>query len=134
MIFSLREICKRELGARAELSCCDIEGIIMRALQVSIDGRIFGVFCVPDEAPLLAMCGNIPRTYMRAHIMTGTDTESWQWQMPDVQEGECIEFLITEAEPESSCPPHFVRRLESAEISNGESRINDSGSCDNEST
>lgn len=60
----------------------------MKALQVSIDGTLIGVFVPPDGCPFAAMVGNIPKHYLRAHIMSGTDAESSQWQLPDISEGQ----------------------------------------------
>ncbi len=106
----------------------------MRALQVSIDGRVVGICALPDQAPFLAMIGNIPRKYMRGHIMLETPTETWQWQLPNVQDGECIEFCLTDADPESVSPPHYVRRHATEEIADGESEKDNEGLCEDEST
>ena len=81
----------------------------MYALEVSIDGKLVGVYVPPSDSPFAAMVGNIPRTYMRAHIMTGNDKESWQWQLPDIQPGQCISFRLIEAPVGSGVPPQFVR-------------------------
>jgi hypothetical protein len=57
----------------------------MNALEVSIDGKRVGVYVPPEGSTFAAMVGNVPRTYMRAHIMTGNDAESWQWQLPEIK-------------------------------------------------
>lgn len=83
----------------------------MKALKVTIDGHLIGMFGAPDERPWIAMMANLPRTYMRAHIMTETSTESWQWQLPNIQEGECIEFRIVDAAPSDIPPAPYVTKL-----------------------
>ncbi len=89
---------------------------IMKALEVSIDGNVIGVFVPPEGAPFAAMVGNIPRSYMRAHIMSGNDNESWQWQLPDVNEGQEISFRMIEAAPGSGIPPQNVQQRDPEEI------------------
>lgn len=106
----------------------------MRALQVSIEGRVVGIYASPDQAPFWAVIGNIPRDYMRGSIMLNTPTESWQWQLPDMQEGECVEFCLTEADPESVSPPHYVRRHAIEEVADGESEKDNEGRGENEGT
>lgn len=106
----------------------------MRALQVSIDGRVVGVYASPDQAPFWAMIGNIPRDYMRGSIMLNTPTESWQWQLPDMQEGECVEFCLTDVDPETVSPPHYVRRHAPEEINDGETGKENEDWCENECT
>jgi hypothetical protein len=91
----------------------------MKAVEVSIEGRVVGLFASPEQGPWFAMVGNIPRKYMRAHIMTQTPTEAWQWQLPDVQEGERIEFRIVEATPNDIRPAQFVRKLDTQMQSDG---------------
>ena len=80
----------------------------MKALEVSIDGKVIGVYIPPEGEPFGALIGNVPGTYMRAQVMSGTETESWQWQLPDLQEGQVISFRLMEAQPGSGVPPHFV--------------------------
>ncbi|MGD0527713.1 MAG: hypothetical protein ABSE49_21450 [Polyangiaceae bacterium] len=82
----------------------------MNALEVSIDGIIVGVYVPPEGGTFAAMVGNIPRHYMRSQITTGNDTESWSWQLPDIQAGQTITFRLVEAPVGSGVPPQFVRR------------------------
>lgn len=96
-----------------------IVGQGMKALEVTIDGRFIGVYAAPDEGPWIALMANIPRTYMRAHIMTETPTESWQWQVPDIQEGECIEFRIVDADSSDIPPAPYVRKFAAEENDEG---------------
>ena len=88
----------------------------MKALEVSIDGKVIGTFVPPADEPFVAGVGNIPGTYMRAHIMSGKDAELWQWQLPDVNEGQTISFRMVEAEAGSGIPPQFVRQRDPEEI------------------
>ena len=81
----------------------------MNALEVSVDGKRIGVYVPPDGSTFAATVGNIPRTYMRAHIMTGNDAESWQRQLPDIKAGQRISFRLIEAPIGSGVPPQFVR-------------------------
>src|ERR1700688_4299410 len=88
----------------------DMLGIkFMKALEVSIDGEVIGMFVPPRGSAFVAMVGNVPRRYMRAHIMSGNETEDWQWQLPDVKKGSIISFRMVEAQTGSGIPPHFVR-------------------------
>jgi hypothetical protein len=58
----------------------------MKALEVSIDGKIIGIYVPPEGRPFSAMVANIPRKYMRAQVLASSDEESWQWQLPDISE------------------------------------------------
>src|SRR5258708_666711 len=89
----------------------------MKALEVSIDGKVIGLFVPPRGSTFAAMIGNIPRRYMRAQIMSGNETESWQWQLPDVKSGQQISFRMVEAKKGSGTPPHFVRPRQPTEVS-----------------
>lgn len=68
------------------------------------------------------MVGTISKHYMRAHIMSGTDAESWQWQLPDISEGQTISFCMVDAKPGSGVPPHFIRPIDPAEVSEDKRR------------
>jgi hypothetical protein len=48
--------------------------------------------------------------------MTGTDEESWQWQLPDIQAGQVISFRMVEASSGTGVPPQFVRSRAPREI------------------
>lgn len=88
----------------------------MKALEVSMDGELVGVYVPPSGASFTAMVGNIPQKYMRAQILTSTDEESWQWQLPDIQPGHTISFRMTEAVAGSGIPPQFVRPRDPGEV------------------
>jgi hypothetical protein len=88
----------------------------MNALEVLINGKRVGVYVPPEGCSFAAMVGNIPRTYMRAHIMTGNDSESWQWQLPDIKPGQLISFRLVEAPVGSGVPPQFVRARDPKEV------------------
>ena len=53
---------------------------------------------------------------MRAHVVSGNINESWQWQLPDVSEGQTIAFRMVEAAPGSGVPPDYIRHREPEEI------------------
>ena len=76
----------------------------MKALEVSVDGKVIGIFVPAADKSFVAGVGNIPGSYMRAHVMSGNETEHWQWQLPDVNEGQTISFRMIEAEPGSYTP------------------------------
>ena len=88
----------------------------MNAVEVLINGKRVGVYVPPEGCSFAAMVGNVPRTYMRAHIMTGGDSESWQWQLPDIKPGELISFRLVEAPVGSGVPPQFVRPRDPKEV------------------
>jgi hypothetical protein len=69
----------------------------MKALEVSIDGKVIGTYVPPKGSTFAAMVANIPRRYMRAHLTSGNNTETWQWQLPDVKHGQTISFRMVEA-------------------------------------
>jgi hypothetical protein len=88
----------------------------MNALEVLINGKRVGVYVPPEGCTFAAMVGNIPRTYMRAHIMTGNDSESWQWQLPNVRPGQLISFRLVKAPVGSGVSPQFVRPRDPKEV------------------
>jgi len=80
----------------------------MKALEVSIDGKIIGIYVPPEGRPFSAMVANIPRKYVRAQVLASTDEESWQWQLPDISEGQSITFRMVEAPPGDGVPVHRI--------------------------
>jgi hypothetical protein len=88
----------------------------MNALEVLINGKRVGVYVPPEGCTFAAMVGNIPRTCMRAHIMSGNESESWQWQLPNIRPGQLISFRLVKAPIGSGAPPQFVRRRNPREV------------------
>lgn len=88
----------------------------MKALEVSINGNVIGVFAPPNGEPFCAMIGNIPKMYMRAQVLASNDVEQWQWQLPDVQEGQVISFRMIEANRDSAVPPHRITKRDPEEV------------------
>jgi hypothetical protein len=88
----------------------------MNALEVLINGKRVGVYVPPEGCTFAAMVGNIPRAYMRAHIMTRNDSESWQWQLPDIKPRQLISFRQISAPLGSGVPPQFVRPRDPREV------------------
>ena len=88
----------------------------MNAVEVLINRKRVGVYVPPEGCTFAAMVGNIPRRYMRAHIMAGNDAESWQWQLPDIQPGQLISFRLVKAAVGSGVPPQFVRPRDPREV------------------
>jgi hypothetical protein len=88
----------------------------MNAVEVLVNGKRVGVYVPPEGASFGAMVGNIPRKYMRAHIMASNDAESWQWQLPDIKPGQLISFRQISAPLGSGVPPQFVRPRDPREV------------------
>jgi hypothetical protein len=88
----------------------------MNALEVLINGKRIGIYVPPAGSSFGAMVGNIPGTYMRAHIMTSNDAESWQWQLPNIKPGQLISFRQVKAPVGSGVPPPFVRPRDPREV------------------
>jgi hypothetical protein len=88
----------------------------MNALEVLINGKRVGIYVPPEGSSFGAMVGNVPRTYMRAHIMTRYDAESWQWQLPDIKPGQLISFRQVKAPVGSGVPPQFIRSRDPREV------------------
>ena len=88
----------------------------MKALEVLIDGKVIGLFVPPRGFTFAAMIGNVPRRYMRAHIMSSNETENWQWPLPDVKKGQEISFRMVEAKTGSGTPPHFISPRQPTEV------------------
>jgi hypothetical protein len=84
----------------------------MKALEVSINGKVVGLYVLPEGQTFGAMVANVPRTHMRAQIMTATETEDWHWQLPDVKEGQVIGFRMVKTAPGSGVPPRITLRDE----------------------
>lgn len=69
----------------------------MKALEVLINGEAVELYIPPEGECFGVMLANVPRTYMRAQVSSGNKTESWYWQLPDIEEGETISFRLVEA-------------------------------------
>lgn len=80
----------------------------MKALEVLINGEVVGLYIPPEGECFGVMLANVPRTYMRAHVSPGNKTEHWDWQLPDVQEGETISFRLVEAADRTGVSPQKV--------------------------
>ena len=80
----------------------------MKALEVLVNGKAIGLYVPPEGECFSAIVANIPRTYMRAQVMSGSKTESWQWQLPDINEGETIAFRLVEANGRAGVPPQRI--------------------------
>ena len=77
----------------------------MKALEVLINVEVVGLY-VPAEGECFGvMLANVPRTYMRAHVTSGNETENWFWQLPDIKEGETISFRLVGAADGAGVPP-----------------------------
>jgi hypothetical protein len=88
----------------------------MKALEVSIDEKIIGIFVSPEGRPFSAMVANIPRKYMRAQVLASSDEESCQWQLPDISEGQSITFRMVEASPGDGVPAHRITPRNADEV------------------
>jgi len=80
-----------------------------KALEVTIDGKKVGTYVPPTGKSFAAYLANIPKKYMRAHIVSGSDTENWYWQLPDMKEGQTISFRLIETN-ETGVPPRVEEK------------------------
>ena len=89
---------------------------MVKALEVSIDGKLVGNYVPPAGKTFSAMLANVPKTYMRAQVFSGgPDSETWQWQLPDIEEGQVLAFRMIEAPEDSGVPPHRITKRDPRE-------------------
>ena len=88
----------------------------MESLEVLIDGKSIGIYTPPDGASFTAMVSSVPKTHMRAQILSGNDQAHWQWQLPDIEPGQTISFRLVEALPGSGVPPRIVEPRDRKEV------------------
>ena len=81
----------------------------MKALEVLVNGKAIGLYVPPEGECFSVILANVPRTYMRAQVMSGSKTENWQWQLPDINEGETITFRLVEANGRTGVPPQRIK-------------------------
>jgi hypothetical protein len=67
------------------------------AIDVAIDGKTIGVCVPPAGGSFVVFVGNIPRSHMRVQVLSGTETESWSWQLADVRPGEALTLRMIKA-------------------------------------
>lgn len=80
----------------------------MKALEVLLNGKVIGLYVPPEDECFSVMMANIPRTYMRAQVASGNQTESWYWQLPDINENDIIAFRLVEANGRAGVPPQRI--------------------------
>ena len=80
----------------------------MKALEVLVNGKAIGLYVPPEGECFSVILANVPRTYMRAQVMSGSKTENWQWQLPDINEGETIAFRLVETNGRAGVPPQRI--------------------------
>lgn len=80
----------------------------MKALEVLVNDEVIGLFVPPEGECFSVMVANVPRTYMRAQVMSGNKTENWYWQLPDIKEDETISFRLVEANGRAGIPPQRI--------------------------
>jgi hypothetical protein len=81
---------------------------VVKALEVSIKGKIVGIYVPAKGHTFCAMIANVPKSYMRAQVISGSDSENWYWQLPDIKEGQVISFKMIEATADDGVPPQRV--------------------------
>jgi hypothetical protein len=86
-----------------------------KALEVTIDGKIIGVYVPGSGRCFSAILGNIPRKYMRAQVLSSSDQDNWYWQLPDINEGQTISFRMIETSEKGVPPQRVVPMSEEAE-------------------
>ncbi len=92
-----------------------------KALEIKIDGKLFGTFVPPEGSSFGVMMGNIFQTHMKVQVTTGTREEEWYWKLPDIAENQEITFRMVEAEPGSGIPPASVVPVEAEELADSSS-------------
>ncbi|HWC96749.1 MAG TPA: hypothetical protein VG456_08370 [Candidatus Sulfopaludibacter sp.] len=88
----------------------------MKALEVLVDGVAIGIYVPPSGTPFFASVANVPHTYMRGQVQAADDNEEWQWQLPDISEGQTISFRMVDAQPGSGVPPHRIDQRDPADV------------------
>ncbi len=83
---------------------------LVNAVEVVLDGAPVGIFVPPLGQPFTVFVGNIPRSYMRVQVVSGTKHESWSWQLPDVRLGQVLTLRMVEAPVGSGRPPRISPR------------------------
>jgi hypothetical protein len=78
---------------------------LVNAVEVALDGTPVGIFVPPLGQPFTVFVGNIPRSYMRVQVLSGTKHESWSWQLPNVRLGQVLSLRMVEAPVGSGRPP-----------------------------
>jgi hypothetical protein len=81
---------------------------LVNAVEVALDGAPVGIFVPPLGQPFTVFVGNIPRSYMRVQVLSGTKRESWSWQLPDVRLGQVLSLRMVEAAVGSGRPPGSI--------------------------
>jgi len=66
----------------------------MKALEVLIDGKFFCLCVPPTDGTIGANVSNVPRKYMRAHVLGTNLAEVRSWQLPDIAESQLIAFRL----------------------------------------
>lgn len=59
-----------------------------------MNGEKFARCSSPKDGTFSAIVGDIPRDHARAFCMASNEEERWQWQFPDLNEGDEISFKI----------------------------------------
>jgi hypothetical protein len=87
---------------------------LAKALEVTIDGKIIGLYVPGAGKCFSASLGNWPKTHMEAHVHSGSDQEDWHWELPNINEGQIISFKIIETS-EKGVPPQNIKPISQEE-------------------
>ncbi|MES2820974.1 MAG: hypothetical protein V4812_18520 [Pseudomonadota bacterium] len=93
-----------------------------RAIEVLVDGQRVKLLQAPDGGPASVQLANVPRDHMRAWAHASSDDEAWQWQLPDIQDGQTISFRVIQAEQHEITPPQEVEKRDPEQVAEGKQR------------
>jgi hypothetical protein len=85
-----------------------------KALEVLIDGKHLGYFVPPEGSAFGVMVGNVPIHYMRAQVSTGGASESWYWQLPDIEEGQDLTLRLVDVDASQGRPPARIEAIDAS--------------------
>jgi hypothetical protein len=96
---------------------------MVKAIEVALDGEVIGTCVPPPGGCFVVHVGNIPRSHMRVHVMSSTETETWSWQLADVKERQTLSLRMVDARPGSGLTPGRITPSPSTSASAPRKRI-----------
>ncbi len=93
-----------------------------RAIEVLIDSKRVGLLQARGEKPVGVTVANIPKDHMRVWANGSDDIETWYWQMPDVADGQTVQFRIMEVENDEISKPYIIEKRDPEEVAKKKKR------------
>lgn len=93
-----------------------------RAIEVLVDGQRVRLLQAPDGGPASVQLANVPGDHMRVWAHASSDDETWQWQLPDIQDGQTISFRVIQAEQHEITSPQEVEKRDPEQVAEGKRR------------